>query len=191
MRELRLLGLEEFAAGRGVEEEVAKSNGGADGETGVFDPEDVAAGDLDQSACRLFGDSGLQGEAGDAGDRRESFAAKAECGDGEQVVGGAKLGGGVALEGQERVVANHSVTVITDADELAATSLDLDANACRAGIKRVFKELFDDGGGPFDDFTSGDLVRHQVREDANAAHVAIVVGSGLRVAATTSESYLR
>ncbi len=48
--ELGLLGLEEFAAGGGVEEEIADGDGGSDGEAGVFDAEDVAAGDLDEGA---------------------------------------------------------------------------------------------------------------------------------------------
>ena len=102
--ELGLLGLEEFAAGGGVEEEVADGDGGADGEAGVFDAEDVAAGDLDEGAGGVFGDAGFEGEAGDAGDGGQGFAAEAEGGDGEEVVGGAELGGGVALEGEEGVV---------------------------------------------------------------------------------------
>ena len=36
VRELGLFGLEEFAAGGGVEEEIAKSDGSADGKAGFF-----------------------------------------------------------------------------------------------------------------------------------------------------------
>src|ERR1700733_10468525 len=82
MGELGLLGLEEFATRGGVEEEVAEGDGGADGEAGVFDAEDVAARDLDESAGGFFGYSGFELEAGDAGDGGQGFAAEAEGGDG-------------------------------------------------------------------------------------------------------------
>src|SRR5258706_1020426 len=102
MGELGLFGLEEFAAGGGVEEEIANSDGGADGEAGVFDAEDVAAGDFDECAGG-FGwfpcdsaDAGFELEARDAGDGGEGFAAEPESGDGEQVVGGAELRGCMA-----------------------------------------------------------------------------------------------
>jgi hypothetical protein len=75
--EFRLLGLEELAAGGGVEEEVAEGDGGADGKAGIFDADDVAAGDLYEGAGGFFGYAGLKLEAGDAGDRREGFAAEA------------------------------------------------------------------------------------------------------------------
>ena len=172
--ELGLLGLEEFAAGGGVEEEIADGDGGADGKAGVFDAKDVATGDFYECAGGFFGDAGFELQAGDAGDGGKSFAAEAEGGDGEQIVGGAELGGGVALEGEEGVVVDHAVAVVGDADELAAAGFDLDADAGGAGVERVFEELFDDGGGAFDDFAGGDLVRHEVGEDADAAHEAIV-----------------
>ena len=113
-------------------------------------------------------------EAGDAGDGGQGFAAEAEGGDGEEIVGGAELGGGVALEGEQGVVADHAVAVVGDADEFAAAGFDLDADAGGAGVEGVFEELFDDGGGALDDFAGGDLVRHEVGEDADAAHESIV-----------------
>jgi hypothetical protein len=48
--EFGLLGLEEFATGRGVEEEIADGDGGANGKAGVFYADDVATGDLDERA---------------------------------------------------------------------------------------------------------------------------------------------
>ena len=83
----------------------------------------------------FFGDAGLELQAGDAGDGGQGFAAEAEGCDGEQVVGGAELGGGVAFEGEQRVVADHAVAVVGDADELAAAGFDLDADAGGAGVE--------------------------------------------------------
>ncbi len=82
----------------------------------------------------------------------------------------------MALEGEEGVVADHAVAVVGDADELAAAGFDFDADAGGSGVEGVFEELFDDGGWAFDDFAGGDLVRHEVGEDADAAHGEIVRG---------------
>jgi hypothetical protein len=73
------------------------------------------------------------------------------------------------------------VAVVGDTDELASSGFDLDADTGSTGVERVFEEFFDDGGGAFDDFAGGDLVRHEVREDADAAHRPIVRGSRIAV----------
>ena len=174
--ELGLFGLEEFAAGGGVEEEIADGDGGAGGEAGVFDAEDVAAGDFDEGAAASSAARVSSVRRETLGDGGEGFAAEAEGGDGEQIVGGAELGGGVALEGEQGVVPDHAVAVVGDADELAAAGFDLDADAGGAGVEGVFEELFDDGGGAFDDLAGGDLVGHEVGENADAAHEVIVRG---------------
>ena len=144
VREFGLLRLEELAAGGGVEEEVADGEGGTGRQAGVFDAEDVAAGDLDEGTGSVFRGAGFEGEAGDAGDGGQGLSTEAEGGDGEQIVGGAELAGGVALEGEQGVVADHAVTVVDDANELAATGFDLDADAGGSGIEGVFEQLLDD-----------------------------------------------
>ena len=175
------LGLEEFAAGGGVEEEIADGDSGADGEAGGVGAEDGAAGDLDEGAGGVGaggigcgGGAGFEGDAGDGGDGGQGLAAEAEGADGEEVVGGAELGGGVALEAEQRVVADHAVSVIGDAEELAAAGFDVDADAGRAGVDGVFEELFDDGGGALDDLAGGDLVGDLIGEDADTAHEVIL-----------------
>ena len=116
------------------------------------------------------GGAGFEGDAGDGGDGGEGLAAETEGGDGEEVVGGAELGGGVAFEGEEGVVADHAVAVVGDADELAAAGFDVDADAGGAGVEGVFEELFDDGGGALDDLAGGDLVGDLIGEDVDATH---------------------
>jgi len=144
VRELGLLGLEEFSPRRSVEEEIADGDGGSGGQTGILDAEDVASGDLDQGSGCFFRRAGFEGKAGDAGDRRQRLAAEAEGGDGKQVVGGAELAGGVTLEGEQGVVLDHAVAVVGDTDELAAPGLDLDADAGGPGVDRVFEQFLDD-----------------------------------------------
>ena len=59
---------------------------GSGGQTGLFDTEDVASGDLDKGSSGVFGGAGFECEPRDAGDRGQGLAAKAQRGDGEQVV---------------------------------------------------------------------------------------------------------
>ena len=129
-----------------------------------------AAGDFDVSSGWFVAGGCVESDAGDRGDGRKSFTAKAESGDGEQIVGGAELGGGVALKGEKSVVAAHAVAVVGDADELAAAGFDFYANAVGAGIEGVFKKFFHDGRGPVDDFAGGDLVGDLIGKNADAAH---------------------
>jgi hypothetical protein len=172
MRELGGFGLEEFAAGRSVEEEIADRDGGSGGKAGVFDAIDFSADDFDAGPAVFACGAGFELDAGDGGDGRKRFAAEAEGGDGEQVVAGADLGGSVALEGQQGVVADHADAVVGDADELAASGFDFDADTGSAGVEGVFEQLFHHGRGAVDDLAGGDLIGYLVREDADAAGCA-------------------
>ena len=135
--EFSAFGAEEFAAGGGVEEEVGYGDGGSAGEGNVVDVEDFAAGDFKVGSGGFVTGGGIECDAGDGGDGRKSFAAEAEGGYREEVVGGAKFGGGMALEGEQGVVAVHALAVVGDADEAAATGFDLDADAVGAGVESV------------------------------------------------------
>ena len=170
-------GAEKFAARRGVEEEIGDGDAwfrgaGRRRRRGGFCRRRFRCG----CRARVFAGRGSKRDAGDGGDRRQRLAAKAERGNGEQIVGGAQLGGGVALEGEQRVVAIHAVAVVGDADELAAAGFDLDADAAGAGVERVFEQLLDDGGGTIHHLAGGDLVRHLVGKNANAPHEKSVSG---------------
>jgi hypothetical protein len=76
----------------------------------------------------------------------------------------------VALEGQQGVVAVHSLAVIGDADELSPASFDLDANAHGSRVERILKELLDHRRGPIDHLAGGNLVGNLIGEDADLAH---------------------
>jgi len=184
MSEFGGFGAEKFAAGWRVEEEVADGDGGAGRTAGIFDGEDFAACDFDAGPGGALGWTSNEFEARDGGDGGERFAAEAEGGDGEQIVGRANFGGCVTLEGEQGVVAHHAATVVGNADEAATASFDFDADAGGAGIEGVLQQLLDDGGGAVDDLAGGDLVGDLVGENADAAHAgsrifALRCGEGL------------
>ena len=76
----------------------------------------------------------------------------------------------MALEGQQGVVAVHSLAVIGDADQLSSAAFYLDANAHGSRVQRVLKEFLDHGGGPVHHFAGGDLVGYLIGKNADLAH---------------------
>jgi hypothetical protein len=69
----------------------------------------------------------------------------------------------MTLEGEERIIAIHAISVVGDSNEFAAAGFDFDTNASCAGIKCVFEKFFNHGGGAIDYFTGSNLVGHLVR----------------------------
>jgi hypothetical protein len=166
------LGAEELAAGGEVEEEGADLDGSAGGTGGGADLGDASAldGDGGGFAGGFLAFAGGEEETGDGGDGRESFAAEAHGGDGGEVFGLADLGGGVAFEGEEGVVAAHAEAVIRDTDQAASAGTDFDGDAGGLGIEGILDEFLDDGSGTFDDFAGGDLIGDVIWEEADAVH---------------------
>ena len=48
------------------------------------------------------------------------------------------------LEGQQGIVTHHAAAVIDHVDELFAAAFNLDLDARRSGVERVFQQLFQD-----------------------------------------------
>src|SRR6267143_6289784 len=80
----------------------------------------------------------------------------------------------MAFERQQRVVMSHPLTVIDHADHALAADLDFNANRFRAGIQRVFEQLFHHRRGPFDNLACRDFIRHRFRQYAYAAHFSLI-----------------
>ena len=168
--EFGLIGAEELLAGGDVEEEIANGDDGAIGKAGFVAANHLAAVNFNDTAGGFFRRVGLEREAGDAGDGGQRFAAETERGDGEEVFDARQFRGGVALEGEHGVIAQHAAAVIGDTEQAAAAGLGFDGDGGGTGVERIFEEFLDDGGGPLDDFAGGNLIRNGVREDANSAH---------------------
>ena len=170
--QLGLLGAQEFSAGGHVIEEVAHGDGGAAAERGFFAAQHLAAGDFDARAGGLLGGAGFEQQARDGCDGGQRLAAEPQGGDREQVLDIAQLAGGMALEGQQRVVAQHAAAVVQHADEPPAARFDFHPQVRRAGVEGVFEKFLDHRRRPLDHFSGGDLVGDLVGKNANAAHDA-------------------
>ena len=168
--QLGRFGAEKFTAGGCVEEEIGHGQRGAAWQSSVIHVEDFAPGDLDARSGGILSSGRLQRHAGHRGNGGQRLAAKSQRGDREQVVGGAQLGGGVALESQQCVVAIHAVAVVSEPDELASARLHLDANAVGSGVQCVLQKLFHHRGRPVHHLACGDLIGNLIGKYADTAH---------------------
>lgn len=85
-----------------------------------------------------------------------------------------ELGGGVALKSEQRIVAQHAMSIVGDAKQAAAPGFGVDQDPRGSSVEGILKQLFDDRSRPFDNFACGDFVCDNVRENANAAQGFIV-----------------
>jgi len=178
VRQFGGLGAQEFAARGDVIKKIAHGHHGAAAQRGLFAAQHLAAGDFDARAGGLFGRAGFQQQPRDRGDGRQRFAAESEGRDGEQIFDVAQFAGGVALEGQQRVVAQHAAAIVGDADEAPAAGFHLHADLGGAGVQAIFEQLLDHRGRPLDHFSGGDFIGDLVGEDANAAQTPMVAVEG-------------
>ena len=103
-------------------------------------------------------------------DGGQRLAAKTERRDGEQVFHIAQLAGGVALESQHGIVAQHPAAVIGNPNQSPAAVFDFDTKRFSARVQRIFEQLLDHRRWPLHDLARGDLVGNLVGKNADTAH---------------------
>jgi len=99
----------------------------------------LAAGEFDARAFGFRLVARLQQQSRHRSDRRQSFPAKSQRGNREQIISRTQLARGVALERQQRVIVRHSVTVVDHADHALAADFHFDANGLRARIDGILQ----------------------------------------------------
>src|SRR5947209_6692385 len=80
-------GFQEFLPRRRVKKEIAHRDRSAFGQTSLFDAENLAAVNLKHGSRGFSRGASFKFQPRNGGDRGQSFAAKSQCGDGEQVFG--------------------------------------------------------------------------------------------------------
>ena len=112
VRQLGLIRTQKLLARRNIEEKIANRDGGPGGTGEFIAAQQLSAGEFDCRAGGLIGRAGFEQQARDRRDGGQRFAAKAERRDGEQILDVAQFAGGVALKGQQGVVAQHAAAVV-------------------------------------------------------------------------------
>src|SRR5215831_4049633 len=159
VRKFRRFGFKELFPGWSIEKKVANCDRSSQRQSGFFDASNFSAVNLNDRAGRLICCAGLEPQPRDGSDRRKRLSPKTESRDAQKILGILYFRGGVPLESQHGIVANHAASIVGDLDEFLSARLYAELDPGRSGIERVFEHLFDDGCRTLDNLTSGNLVR--------------------------------
>ena len=149
---------------RRVQEEVLHVHGRPVPAGGVLDPlhlprERAQAGSRVLALGRGFDDHPRHG-----GDRRERLPAEPQRVDVAQVFGVADLAGGVTVQTEQNILADHAASVVGDDDATLSALLDGHPDGTRPRVERVLDQLLHHRSRALHDLAGGDLVRHRVRQ---------------------------
>ena len=153
---------QEFAAGGNAREQIFNDDAGAVRQRGrAFGDHDAIVDDAPPAVAAR--DPAFERQPRDAGDRRQSFAAKAQRRDIlDRVIG--QLGCRMAFERQRHVGGGHAAAVILDLEPRNSTVSDSHRDARRPGVDGVFDQFFERCGGSFDHFTGCDPIYERFRQ---------------------------
>src|SRR5713226_150762 len=98
MAEFRCVGFQEFAPRRNGVEKIGDTESGASGQPRGLDADQFTVGKFDARAFGFRCVTRFEQQARYRGDGRKRFTAKTERSDGEEIVGGSELAGGVSFE---------------------------------------------------------------------------------------------
>src|SRR6185437_4242995 len=102
---------------------------------------DFAAIDDDLGSCNCVALSSGQTKSRYAGDTRQCFAAKSQCGDSLQIGSRPNLARSMSLQRQQRVITIHTAAVVDHSDERDSTSTNHSIDFTGPGIDAVFDQL--------------------------------------------------
>ncbi len=157
--ELGLLGAQELAARRRIEEQVAHRHRGTARVRRGRDPRLHAAPfhHHTPAAGRVVLDVGHQLQARHRTDRASASPRKPGSPH-PRVVQRRNLAGGMTRQGQRQIFLVDADAIITHPDQACPTRLQLHLDAPATGIDGILDQLLDHRGGSLDHFTCGDLV---------------------------------
>ena len=158
------LGAQELAAGGDAGEQILDGDAGAGRKRGRPLPSEPAIVDDARPAVGAA-HAAFDRDPGDACDRRQGLAAKAQGGHLIDRVA-RQLGGGVALERERDLVGRHADAVVDHLDPADAALRQGDGDSRRAGVDRVFDQLLQRAGGSFHHFTGCDTIDEMLGQAA-------------------------
>ena len=115
-------------------------------------------------------DSRAQFHSCHGADRGQRFTAKPQSSDLLQIVEGRDLAGGMAIEGQQRILTAHPESIIDDSDPPLTALLELDSDGRRCRVQSVLEQLLDHGRWTLHDLSSRNLADQTVVENLDGVH---------------------
>src|ERR1700722_3228919 len=159
-----------FLARGNAVEKIGDADGRSCGKAGRLNADKFSTREFEPRALGFRFVARFEEQARDGGNRWKRFAAEAQRRNGKQIVSGSQLARCVALEGQQRVVVDHAVAVVNDADHALAADFRFDTNGLRASVQRVFEQFLYYRSGGLDNFACSDFIRHRLRQYPDSAH---------------------
>ena len=176
-----LFAAHELAPRRGVEEEIHHLHRGAHRVGRRLDGDaHLTPFRLGLPGLALLCRTGGEGEAGDGADGGERLPAKAQAVDPFQIVQGRHLGGGVARQRQHQLIPGDTAAVVTNADKLGASLVDVDLDPVSPRIQAVFHQFLHHGGGPLHHLTGSNLVGQNRRQYTDWHRLLLQMKKGKR-----------
>src|SRR6516225_8150925 len=123
-----------LAADRSVEKQMPHFNARARSTVPGAHARQFAAVTVDLRAARLVRWPRLKRHLSNAADRRQRFAAEAECAEPEEIIGIGELAGCMTGKGKGKVVRKDTAAVVHDADQFCSPLLNVDFDALATGI---------------------------------------------------------
>ncbi len=164
MAKLGSVRLEEFFARGNAVKKIGDADGRSGGQTRRLYVDEFSTCKFEPRAFGFRFVACFKKQARDRSNRWQRFPAKTQRRNGKQIVSGFQFARGVALESQQRIVVNHAVTVVNDADHPLAADFRFDADGLRASVQRIFQKLFDNRSRPLDNFARSDFICNSFRQ---------------------------
>ena len=157
---LGAVALQELQTGGGIEKQVTNNHGRALGAARFIHFLNIprSKGHADAMPRSCF--TGGHFDAGHRRHRSQRFTAEPEGADAFQTPLILQLTGGMAQEGNARILGAHALAVIGDADIGGTAVADLHGNGTGTCVKGVFHQLLDHRRGSVHHLTRGDQVSH-------------------------------
>jgi hypothetical protein len=166
VRQLGGIGLQELAARRGGEEQLAHLHAGAGGAGGGLQ---FAAVGVQPAGVGGVGGAAGQAEIGNRRDGGQRLAAKAHRAHRLQIGQAGDLAGGMALHRQHQLVGRDAAAVVFHHDAAHAAGHQPHGDLAGAGVQRVVDQLTHHRGRPFHHLAGGDLADQRIGQGLDAA----------------------
>ena len=144
---------------------------------------------LDLGTHLIFGSAGAELDLRHRGNRGQRLATETEGVERIDILGGANLRGGVAIEGHTGIDDRHTTTVVDHLNQLAATIAEIDHHATGAGIDGILHHLLNHRCGAVDHLTCGNLVGYHFGQQTNLIGHLVSVLCAVRVKIGIRTSY--
>ena len=165
--QFRLVGLQELATGRDIEEKILHIEITALRTGNRFLTLYFRAGNTQGSSQLLAFQTGTQLHLSYGRNRSQSLSTESHCLKGKQIGRFANLGGGMAFKSQTGIRFRHTLAIIDDLNGSLSGIHYLHINMLRSRINGIFHQFLDDGSRALNHLTCRNLIGNRIGKQTN------------------------